>query len=74
MTSTTSTSSASSAGVGRVLLWIGLTLSLVVGGMFLAVALTNSGDTETGGWMVAIPAAFVAALCAFGLSRSRTTG
>jgi F0F1-type ATP synthase assembly protein I len=71
MTTTTHTSS---SGVGRVLLWIGLVLSLVVGGMFLAVALTSGGDEQTGGFMIALPAACIAALCAFGLSRSRAAG
>lgn len=72
MTSTTSETHATSPG--RVLLWIGLVISLVIGGMFLAVALTNGGDEQTGGYMVAIPAAFIAGLCAFGLSRGRTAG
>jgi F0F1-type ATP synthase assembly protein I len=67
----TTTSPTSSTGVGRILLWTVLVLSLVAGGMFLAVALTSSGDTQTGGLMVAIPAALVAGLCAFGLSRAR---
>lgn len=68
----TTTTHSSSSGAVRVLLWLGLVVSLIVGGMFLAVALTNGGDEQTGGYMIAIPAACIAGLCAFGLSRSRS--
>lgn len=68
------TTAASTRGPGRILLWIGLVLSLVLGGMFLAVAVTSSGYAQTGGLMVAIPAALIAGLCAFGLSRGSRSG
>lgn len=68
------TTAASTRGTGRILLWIGLVLSLVLGGMFLAVAVTSSGYVQTGGLMIAIPAALIAGLCAFGLSRGSRSG
>lgn len=61
----------STSRVGRVLLWVMLVLCLVVGGMFFAVAVTNSGDTETGGYMIALPAGLIAALCVYGLAHQR---
>ncbi len=56
-------------GAGRIALWAVLVLALVVGSMFLVVGLANTGDTRTGGFMVAVPSAIVAALCAMGLRR-----
>lgn len=66
------TRTTSRTGVARVALWTVLVVCLVAGSMFLVVGLTNSGDTQTGGFMVALPAALVAGLCAYGISRSRS--
>ena len=59
------------AGAGRVALWAVLVIALVVGSMFLVVGLAGDGDTRTGGFMIAVPAAIVAALCAMGLRNGR---
>jgi len=55
------------------MLWTALVVLVVVGGMFFAVGATNSGDTRTGGFMVALPAAALCALCLWALSRRRTS-
>jgi len=57
------------SGGGRVALWAVLVATLVVGSAFLVVALGSSGDTRLGGFMVAVPSAIVAGLCAAGLRR-----
>ena len=54
---------------GRVALWVVLVLTLVAGLMFLAVAVTSSGDEQTGGLMVALPSLAIAGLCGLGLRR-----
>ncbi|HVM06992.1 MAG TPA: hypothetical protein VM345_00895 [Acidimicrobiales bacterium] len=59
--------------IGTVMLWTALVVLVVVGGMFFAVGATNSGDTRTGGFMVALPAAALCALCLWALSRRRTS-
>jgi F0F1-type ATP synthase assembly protein I len=61
----------SGGGVGRIALWAVLVLCVVAGSMFLVVGLGSSGDTSLGGYMIALPAALVAALCAYGLGRNQ---
>ena len=70
MTSPLETRTSHGPGVGRVALWAVLVLCVIAGSMFLVVGLGSSGDTSLGGYMIALPAALVAALCAYGLSRS----
>jgi high-affinity Fe2+/Pb2+ permease len=66
---TTTHQQSPSSTAGRVALWAVLVLCLVAGAMFFVVGAGSSGDTRLGGFMIAVPAAIVAALCVYGISR-----